>query len=210
MEIERKGGNCIIISHKKDSFVVDPKLSHLGLKDQINGATAIVVTDDAGRIDTQSDGLIIDGPGEYEVRNCSIKGVAATGYRDPADGPQKATIYRFDVDDTVVAVVGHIQPKLTEDELEALGVIDILVVPVGGYGYTLDPKEAIDLVRAIEPKAIIPTHYAEEGAKYEVPQAALEEFLKDLGAHHEVLPKLKLKGGALPDTLTVYELTRSK
>jgi L-ascorbate metabolism protein UlaG (beta-lactamase superfamily) len=94
--------------------------------------------------------------------------------------------------------------------LEAISVVDILILPVGGYGYTLEPKEAVDLVRAIEPKAVIPTHYAEEGVHYEVPQAPLAEFLKELGATQETLPKLKLKAAQLPDILTVYELTRTK
>jgi L-ascorbate metabolism protein UlaG (beta-lactamase superfamily) len=210
MELERKGGSCVVVTHKKEDFVVDPKLSDVGLKDQGNGARAVVLTHPSFAAKVGDEVLVIDGPGEYEVHNCSIRGVAVRGYRDPEDTPKEATMYRFDTEDVALVVLGHVKPKLNEDELEALGVVDVLVVPVGGYGYTLDPKEAIDIVRAIEPKAIVPIHYAEPGVTYEVPQAPLDEFLKELGAQHEVLPKLKLKAGTLPDTLTVYELTRSK
>jgi L-ascorbate metabolism protein UlaG (beta-lactamase superfamily) len=210
MELERKGGNCIVVSHKKEDFIVDPKLSHIGLKDQGSGAKAILLTHPSFGTVGNTETLVIDSPGEYEVHNCSIRGIAAKAYRDPEDAIKNATMYRFDADDVTVAIIGNVKPALGEYELEALGVVDVLVIPVGGYGYTLDPKEAVDVVRAIEPKVVIPVHYAEEGVKYETPQAPLEEFLKDVGAHHEVLPKLKLKAGTLPETLTVYELSRSK
>jgi L-ascorbate metabolism protein UlaG (beta-lactamase superfamily) len=154
--------------------------------------------------------VVIDGPGEYEVNNCSIRGIAAGIYSQPEDAPKAATIYRLDIEDYSIAVLGHAKPKLNEEILEAIGAVDILVVPVGGYGYTLGPKEAADLVKSIEPKAIIPTHYAEEGVNYEVPQAPLGEFTKELGATIETLPKLKLKTGQLPEVLTVYELTRTR
>jgi L-ascorbate metabolism protein UlaG (beta-lactamase superfamily) len=120
-------------------------------------------------------------------------------------------VYRLDIEDYSVAVLGHAYAKLSEEVLETIGVVDILILPVGGYGYTLEPKEAVDVVRAIEPKAVIPTHYDEEGVTFEVPQAPLSEFLKELGATtQEPLPKLKLKAGMLPEVLTVYELTRTK
>lgn len=210
MEIERKGGNCVVISFKKDAFVIDPKLSHLGLKDYKPNATAVILTHQTFGVQTGEELLVIDGPGEYEVRNCSIKGVAAAAYKDTNDQRKDATVYRLDIDGCAVAVMGHIKPRLSDEELESIGVIDMMIVPVGGFGYTLDPKEAVDLVRAIEPKIIIPTHYAEEGVNYEVPQAPLEDFLKELGARHETTPKLKIKAAVLPDALTVYEITRTK
>jgi len=211
MDIERKGGNCVVVTVKKSTLVVDPKLSNYGLKDQATHATAELLTQDVFAAPKGDDTVVIDGPGEYEVQNCSIKGIAARIHSQPSDAPKDATMYRIDVEDISVAILGHVQPKLTDDELEGVGLVDVLILPVGGYGYTLEPKEAVDLVRAIEPKIVIPTHYAEEGVTYEVPQAALEEFLKELGAsNHEQTPKLKLKAGTLPEALTVYEITRTK
>lgn len=210
MDIERKGGNCIVISTKKYTFVTDPKLSLYGLKDQAANTAAEILTQTDFAAPKGEDTVVIDGPGEYEVHNCSIKGIAAGVHSQPKDAPKKATIYRLDFEDYSMAIIGHVQPTLTEDELETIGVVDILVLPVGGHGYTLEPTEAVGLVRRIEPKIVIPTHYAEDGVKYEVPQAPLSDFVKELGATTEELPKLKLKGGILPETLTVYEITRTK
>jgi L-ascorbate metabolism protein UlaG (beta-lactamase superfamily) len=211
MEIERKGANCIVISTKKYSFVVDPKISGNGLKDQGANATAELLTQAQFRAPGGEETVIIDGPGEYEVQNCSIKGIAVREHSQPEGAPKTATMYRLSFEDFNVAVLGNVAAKLTEDQLEAIGVVDILVLPVGGYGMSIEPKEAVDLVRSIEPKIVIPTHYAEDGVQYEVPQAPLEDFLKEMGGkHEEPVAKLKIKGGVLPEALTVQEITRTK
>lgn len=210
MDIERKGANCVVLGTKKYTFVIDPKLSDKGLKDQGN-ATAQLLTQSVFAAPGGDDTVVIDGPGEYEVQNCSIKGIAARPHSQPEGAPKTATIYHLDFDDLSVAVLGHVAAALDEDELEALGVVDVLILPVGGYGYSIEPKEAAALVKTIEPKIVIPTHYSEEGVTYEVPQAPLQDFLTELGAKvEEPTPKLKLKAGVFPDVLTVFELTRTK
>lgn len=210
MELEYKGGNCVVITHKKDEIVTDPKLSDLGLKDQGVKAAVQLLTQHRFAAPAGEDTIVIDGPGEYEVNNCSIWGIAANEHIKPI-GPKTATMYRLDLDDITVAVIGHVAPNLTDEQVEALGVVDVLIVPVGGYGYTLEPKQAVDLVRTIEPKVVVPTHYAEEGVTYEVQQAKLEEFLHELGTTaEEPVAKLKLKAGQLPEKLAVYQLMRTK
>jgi L-ascorbate metabolism protein UlaG (beta-lactamase superfamily) len=114
------------------------------------------------------------------------------------------------VGDVRVAVLGNIDPKLSEDQLEGIGVIDILILPVGGGGYTLDATSAASLVRQIDPKVVIPVHYADDALKYEVPQDTLETFVKELGAPVETAARYKVKAASsLPATLTVVEVTRS-
>lgn len=210
MELEYKGGNCVVITHKKDEIVSDPKLSDMGLKDQGAQAAVHLITQPQFAAAHGDDTIVVDGPGEYEVNNCSIWGIAAHAHISP-EGAKVATMYRLDLDEITVAILGHIAAKLDESQLEAIGVVDVLVIPVGGFGYTLEPKQAVDLVRAIEPKIVVPVHYAEDGVTYEVPQAPLEDFLKELGATpQEPVTKLKLKAGQLPEKLTVYQLIRTK
>ena len=109
-----------------------------------------------------------------------------------------------------MAFLGNIDGKLSEEQYETLGVIDILVLPVGGSGYTLDATSATTIVRAIEPKVVVPVHYAESGINYEVPQDSLETFTKELGAPVEQVSKLKVKSvSGLPAALTVVQVTRS-
>lgn len=206
MEFEYKGGNCVVVTSKKGVLVIDGKLSPLGLKDvqpkdAIELATQVGFSSDAGRV-------AVDMPGEYEISDISIYGVAAARMID-YDGSLRATIYRVVFPDVSIAILGHIATPLTDDQLEDLGVVDVLILPVGGGGYTLDAHQAVEAVHKINPKVIIPTHYADSHTNYEVPQDALEPFLDKLGVAHESMPKWKVKNGILPELQTVIELTRT-
>lgn len=207
MDIEYKGANCVVLSIKSESVVIDPKLSLVGLKDVTikNGMVLSTQRDFAVR----SEGaLLVEGPGEYETMNVAVKGVAAERMIDH-DESKKATMYRIEMGDVVIAVIGHVASPLTEDQLEELGVIDIAIVPVGGSGYTLDAHQAVSVVRELNPKVVIPTHYEDKALKYEVPQMDLEAFIKELGVDHESTAKFKIKNGTLPEKLTIMEVTRT-
>lgn len=207
MEIEYKGANCIVIKTKQSTVVVDPNLSFAGLKDQAIKASIQLATQKSFGLEG-ADALTLSGPGEYEVGSISIVGVPARVYSDTPEEGKNATMYRIANPDVAIAVVGHVAAPLTEEQLEALGVVDIAVIPIGGNGYTLDAHTAVQVVRQLDPKVVIPTHYADDASKYEVEQAELEPFVKELGVTPEELPKLKLKGSVLPETLSLYVLAR--
>lgn len=208
MEIEYKGGNCVIITTKKATVVVDPKLSAIGLKDQAVKAQVQLVTQPQFGVETK-ESLIFQAPGEYEVENVSIKGIPAQAHMDAKGEGLRATMFRITVGEVTIAVIGHINPDLSEDQLEALGVVDILILPVGGNGYTLDATGAIQLVKAIDPKVVIPTHYSDPQTSYEVPQQDLEVFLKELAAPSVESPRLRLKSALPHEALTVEVITRT-
>lgn len=208
MEIEYKGANAVVISTKKLDVLVDPRLSQVGLKD-ISSKHGCIVATQTDLLPTNSgESLVIDGPGEYEVENISINGVAAERMIDH-DGSKQATVYRLATADVTMAVIGHASAPLSEEQLETLGVVDIALIPVGGNGYTLNAHQAVEVVRQLDPKAVVPTHYADKAVKYEVPQDEVEVFIKELGAQVEELPKLKIKNDQLPESLTVYKLDRT-
>lgn len=209
-DIEYKGANCVVIATKKTTAVIDPKLSLVGLKDIKTDDAVEIATEARFAVNNRNAQLVVEGPGEYELGDFSIKGVSATRHIDTPDTEKLATVYRIEVGEVRIALLGNIDPKLGEDQLEALGVVDILILPVGGAGYTLDATSASGLVRQIDPKVVIPTHYADSGIKYEVPQDVLETFTKELGAPVETVGKYKVKAAStLPLTLTVIEVTRS-
>ncbi|UTX51264.1 MBL fold metallo-hydrolase [Candidatus Saccharibacteria bacterium TM7i] len=216
VEIEYKGGNSVVISTKKASIVADPKASLVGLKDvSVKGSVELLTEARFGMSSGAGVGvdgatLVIEGPGEYGVADFDIKGIAAQRHLDAETEPKIGTMYRIEVDGVRIALFGNIYEKLTDDQLEEIGVVDVVIIPVGGSGYTLDPTAAATLVRSIDPKVVIPVHYAEAGLKYEVPQLELDEFTKNLGVDVEETSKYKLKtAGALPASLTVVKVTRS-
>ena len=209
-EVEYKGGNSVVLTSKKSQLYVDPNLSVVGLKDVKVKDEVELLTETRLGVENAEAKLIIDSPGEYEVGEFTIRGVAARRHIDTADQDKAATIYHVETPEIRMAVIGNIDPKLSEDQLEQIGVVDVLVIPVGGGGYTLDATSAATIVRQIEPKAVVPVHYADSSLSYEVPQDTLETFTNELGAPVETVAKLTFKSSsALPPLLTVYELTRS-
>jgi L-ascorbate metabolism protein UlaG (beta-lactamase superfamily) len=209
-EIEYKGANSVTIATKKVKIVVDPKLSIVGLKDISTKGAVELVTEARFAINSPDSIITIDGPGEYGVADLDIRGVPARCYTDDDAKPLLSTIYRIEIGESRIGVIGNICEKLTDEQLEELGTLDILILPVGGGGYTMDANGASALVRMIGPKAVIPIHYSDKNLTYEVPQEDLGLFVSELGAPVEVVQKYKVKQ-QLPSNmpLSVVEITRS-
>lgn len=206
MEIQYYGANCVRLSDKKNTIVIDDNLALLGQKTVTASQDISVHTG----LKTQEGGrFIIDGPGEYEIAEVSIRGVAARAHID--NNGTSATMYSIKMNNFNVAIVGHINASLSDEQLEAIGVIDVLLIPVGNYGYTLDADEAVSIIKKIEPKIVIPTHYADEAIKYEVPQADLQVFLGAVGVSEpELLDTLTLKEKEFGDKTKIVILKRSE
>jgi L-ascorbate metabolism protein UlaG (beta-lactamase superfamily) len=209
-EIEYKGANSVIISTKKSTLVTDPKLSLVGLKDVSTKDAVELATEARFALNSDTARLTIEGPGEYGVGEFDIKGIAAQRHLDSESDPLASTIYRVEINETRIAIVGNIYEKLSEAQLEEIGLIDILIIPIGGNGYTLDATGAATITRSIDPKIVMPIHYADSGMQYEVAQDTLETFVKELGAPVVEVLKFKLKQGApLPSVMTTVVLARA-
>lgn len=207
MEIQYYGANCVRIVTKKASITIDDNLAALGQKSPAKPGDIMLFTGAEHGEPKVEAKLVIDRPGEYEVSDTSIQGVAAQAHLDE-DG-KNATMFKIIGEDIRLVVLGHIHPDLTEEQLEALGTVDVLLLPVGGSGYTLDAVGAAKVAKKIEPKLIIPTHYDDKDLNYEVPQTPLEEALKVLAIEpKETAPKIKIKSGELAETTQLVVLER--
>ena len=206
MELQYYGANCVRIVTKKAAITIDDNLADLGLKTVTKAGDIAIFTGPHG-IPKAEVKLVIDTPGEYEVSDISIRGVGTQAHID--ESGQEATVFRLIGEDIRIVVVGHIYPELNEEQLEKLGTIDVLIIPVGGSGFTLDPLGALKLIKKIEPKLVIPTHYADKDIKYAVPQTELEEALKVLAIEaKETVPKIKLKAGEFSEVTQLVVLER--
>lgn len=149
--------------------------------------------------------FIVSDPGEYEV-----KGVFVYGIQDPLveKGTERPVIYRFMSEGMSIAFLGQLNRKPTNDELEQLDNIDILLLPVGG-GDALDADKAADLITVIEPRVVVPLNFSLPGMKKKL--GSVEEFCKHLGANNrEKMSKLKIQRKDLPaETLLVAILERT-
>jgi L-ascorbate metabolism protein UlaG (beta-lactamase superfamily) len=208
MELQFFGANCVRIVTRHANVVVDDNLKALGLSSVAKAGDVVLYTHNMVKQGAKEPKIVIDQPGEFEVSAISIQGIAARAHMDD-EKAQTATIFKVIANDVRVAIVGHIFADLSDDQLEAIGTIDVLVIPVGNSGYTLDGIGALKVIKKIEPKIIIPTHYADSKIKYEVPQTELSEALKNMSMEAgESVPKLKLKHGELPENMQLVVLER--
>lgn len=134
--------------------------------------------------------FLVEHAGEFEVAGIAVRGIAGA----KKDGSAH-TIFRIMLEGIKIAYLGSIDRKLTNDEIEALGNIDILILPVGG-GMVLDAKAANDVIAQIEPRLIIPSHYDVKGLKEKL--SDVEAFCKETACPREDLNKLKIKKSSLP------------
>jgi L-ascorbate metabolism protein UlaG (beta-lactamase superfamily) len=192
MDIEYFGANCIRLTTKKATIIVDDNLAHCGGKSITRDSDVVVSTQDVLAV-TDSKELKIVAAGEFEVQGVSVRGIQARAHTDQP-GERTATMYKFIAEGTHILVVGHVYPDLDDKQLEAIGRVDVMVVPVGGNGFTLDPLGALKIIRKVEPSVVVPTQYAVAALTYEVPALSLEDALQNLAMQpKETVDKLKTK-----------------
>lgn len=212
IEIEYKGGNALTVKSNQSRMFIDPNLSEIGLKNLKTAGGIELATEDRFSLKDPDATVIINGPGEYGIADFDVAGFSALRHIDGESDEKLSTIYRVEIGtEARIAVVGNVAGKLSEEQYENIGVVDILIIPVGGNGYTLDAKDAVALVKNIEPKVVIPVSYSDKGVKYEVAQDDVELFIKELGTQNvEKTAKYKVKSAAaLPEVLTVVQVERS-
>lgn len=207
MDIQFYGANCVSVTYKGQRVVIDDNLAELGGKPVLRAEDVALFT--LPRNGAAAGRLQFDGPGEYEVADISITGLPARAHLDEP-GTSGATMFKLAAADMSVLVTGHIYPSLNETQLEEIGMVDVLIVPVGGNGFTVDPAGALQLIKTIEPKLVVPVHYADPSLKFEVPQQSLEQALRELGMEpKETVPKLRLKSGELSEVTAIVVINKS-
>lgn len=148
--------------------------------------------------------LVIEGPGEFEVGNVFVTGVSMASQDNRKNGAGPNTLFLFDFDGLTVAHLGDLSYVPTQAQIEALGAVDIALVPVGGGG-ALSPAEASEVISLIEPSIVVPMHY-KTGAE-SIKLGTVSRFLSEMGISKlEPQPDLKVTKSGLTDSTQVVLL----
>jgi L-ascorbate metabolism protein UlaG (beta-lactamase superfamily) len=146
----------------------------------------------------------IRGAGEYEIGGVFITGVQTDGNSKKSTDAPRNTLYVFDYDGLTIAHLGDLRNLPTQAEVEALGSVNVALVPVGGGG-GLNAAKAAEVISMLEPNIVIPMHYAHPASTIGIDP--LEKFLKEMGlTTHETLPSIKITRSSLPDETKVIVL----
>lgn len=197
------GQSCFRIQSGELVLVTDPFSKDIGLKPPTGQADIVTVShdhDDHNNISViKGDPFVVDGPGEYSLKGISIVGIPSTHETANGGGEGENTIYVMDIEGMKVCHLGDQGAKLTNDQIEAMGDIDVLFIPIGGT-FTLNADEALDVIGQIEPRVIIPMHYQINGLKIKGLEK-VDKFAKEIGCKKENMNvgKVTLKKKMLPE-----------
>lgn len=212
MEITWYGHSCFRLTERSMATVVCDPFDHtaIGYSALKLKADIVTVSHDApghNNLDAvKGVAHTITGPGEFEIGGVFITGVQTDGVGKKAGGPRN-TLYVFDYDGITVAHLGDLRQVPSQSEVEALGTVNVALVPVGG-GSSLNAAKAAEVVSLLEPNLVIPMHYATPAVK-KISLDELGKFLKEMGLSANAVEKqtsLKVTRSSLPDETHVITL----
>ena len=214
MEIQYLGHSSFRLKGKEVTVITDPyKDQHLGFKFPKTEADIVTVShshqDHNAPELVEGNPFVISGAGEYEIKGVSVFGVQS--FHDDQEGEErgKNIIYVFDIEGVKICHLGDLGEELSEAQLEEMGQVDILMVPVGGT-VALNAKQANEAVVKIDPWIVIPMHYKAPGMGQEFNWLApVEDFLKEMGLSElQAQPKLSVTKDKLPSERQIVLLER--
>lgn len=174
---------------------IDPFDKSVGLRPPQGSADLVLVTHDHHDHNNVSaikgEPHVIDIPGEYSVKGINIVGV--NSFHDNKGGAERGrnTFFIIETEEMRICHLGDLGHDLDEKQLEKINGIDIIMIPVGGK-YTIDGKKAVDIVKKIEPKIVIPIHYKMSGSTIDVDDE--KKFCGEIGnCPREKLSKINIK-----------------
>ncbi len=217
MTITYLGHSSFKLKGKKGTLVTDPYHEYVGFKMPTTSADIITISHDHKDHNAfeqitgtarRKKPFIIKEAGEYEVGGISVFGVPT--YHDDQKGSLRGPnlVFTSLIDHVSVCHLGDLGHELTPTQLEAIGSIDVLLIPVGGV-YTIDPKLATKLIHTLEPAYAVPMHYRTDKHDKKVfgDLATVDDFIKEYGAEPQILGKLDLDKNNLPEETELVVLT---
>lgn len=217
MEITYLGHSAFQLKGKRGTVVTDPYQPYVGFSMPTVSADIVTTSHDhpdhnaiaaVTATSRRDKPFIISQPGEYEVAGISVFGIES--FHDTSKGAERGrnTIFTILLDELRICHLGDLGHPLTNEMIEAIGAVDVLLVPVGGH-YTINPTEAVEIVHQLEPSYAIPMHFktSEHDEKVFGDVVELSAFLKEYGMDPAPQPKLKIEKNVLPEETELVVLS---
>lgn len=190
MQIQYFGLSSFKISTKQAVIITDPFHKDTGLTPPRGAADILILADKTNKKYSATSGIqgtpfLMDTPGEYDLKDVTVTGI-------PLKQDNKyVSVFLIESEDIRILNLSHIKDwNMKEEEIESLGEIDILILPVGG-NTVLSASQASKVVNEIEPKIVIPSHYKQKDLIFDLD--GLEKFIKEMGGKKEDVDKLLIK-----------------
>ncbi len=208
MEIDWFGHACFRLRGREGTVIADPYGKDIGLSFARPRGDIVTISHahpgHSFAAGVKGDPKIIDGPGEYEIKNIFVTGVPTA--HDKKGGKERGvnTVYIFDIDGLTICHLGDLGHVPTQPQIEALGNVNVLLVPVGGVS-TIHAGEAAEIVSMLEPQIVIPMHFAHADLKFKLDSPL--KFFKEMGIKApNAVASLKVTKDNLPSETQVVVL----
>ena len=204
MEIIWYGHACFRLKDRNSTVITDPYDKSLGLTLPRPKADIVTISHPGphhGCVDAvKGEFKVVNGPGEYEIGGIFVTGVQMFPPKknnNDNDAPSQNNVFVIYIEDLAICHLGDLNYIPTQNQVEDMGNIDVLMVPVGGKN-ALNAAEAAEVISLIEPYIVIPMHYSLPGLAIKLDPVS--KFLKEMGvAKAEPESSLKLTKSSLPD-----------
>jgi len=200
MKIAWYGQSCfklVVKTNNGDKIIIliDPFPKEIGLTPPRGAADIVIVSHDHydhNNVKAVSgEPFIIEGPGEYDVKKVFIRGIYS--FHDNSKGEERGanTISVITAEDIKVCHLGDLgQKELSDNQLEKIGEVDVLMVPIGGT-FTINGSEAVKIINQIEPMVVIPMHYKIPGLNLKL--NPVDKFLEEIGGEKKTVEELSIQ-----------------
>jgi L-ascorbate metabolism protein UlaG (beta-lactamase superfamily) len=206
MDITWYGHACFRLKSREGTVITDPYDKSLGLSPPSVKADVVTVSHNAphhNNTKAAKGAYIVDGPGEYEINGVFVTGVHIAPANN-AKGAGRNNVFVIYLDDIAICHLGDLSHVPTQKQVEDMGNIDVLLVPVGGQN-ALKAAQAAEVVSLIEPFIVIPMHY--KLPNLTVNLDPVKKFLTEMGiTKTETVESLRLTKSSLPDETQVVVL----
>lgn len=197
MQIQWLGQSCFKIQTKTKeqevTVVTDPFADSIGLKMPKFQADMVTIShdhDDHNNIEAiRGEPFVVTNPGEYETKGVFVYGLPA--WHDEENGKKRGavTMYKINSEDINILHLSDLGHSLSDEQIEKIGEVDILLIPVGGE-VTLSNQKITEMISEIEPRIVIPMHYQLPGLKMKLND--VNSFIRSSGLPSETIDKLKI------------------
>lgn len=190
MQLQYFGLSSFKITSKETTIITDPFHKDSGLTPPRGAADILILSEKNKALYSAVSGISgghfdITDPGEYDIKGVTITGIPLKQENN------YVSVFLIEAEDMRLLNLTHIKEwNMKEDEVESLGEIDILILPVGGNS-VLSASQAAKVVNEVEPKIVIPSHYKMPGLIADLD--GKEKFIKEMGGKNESMEKLTIK-----------------
>jgi L-ascorbate metabolism protein UlaG (beta-lactamase superfamily) len=163
--------------------------------------------EEGGLRSLKGDPILIDEPGQWEIKGIQIQGHACPSPKETEEGARRTTVFHFRMDGLTLLHVGLLGHVPGDDFMKKVGPVDVLFIPTGGYG-TINATQADEIMDRLDPRVVIPMHRPSGGMGFELEK--IDVFLEGKKGIKRLPSKTEVSRNSLPNSREIWIMQPTK